>query len=83
MPPPKEFNRKVVLNCTWGALFTLKTPPIPKNRLHPLPTCGIVTIRVRHIGASTRRGSQVVRPRSAKPLFAGSIPAPASIDFSI
>src|ERR1700745_1210073 len=25
-----------------------------------------------------RRGSQVVRPRSAKPLFAGSIPAPAS-----
>ena len=26
-----------------------------------------------------RRGSQVVRLRSAKPLFAGSIPAPASI----
>jgi hypothetical protein len=26
-----------------------------------------------------RRGSQVVRSRSAKPLFAGSIPAPASI----
>src|SRR5439155_17056937 len=25
-----------------------------------------------------RRGSQVVRSRSAKPLFAGSIPAPAS-----
>ena len=24
-----------------------------------------------------RRGSQVVRPRSAKPLFTGSIPVPA------
>ncbi len=28
--------------------------------------------------ALDRRGSQVVRQRSAKPLFAGSIPAPAS-----
>ena len=27
------------------------------------------------------RGSQVVRSRSAKPLFAGSIPAPASLNF--
>src|SRR5262245_56900202 len=27
---------------------------------------------------ASRRGSQVVRSRSAKPLFAGSIPAPAS-----
>ena len=26
-----------------------------------------------------RRGSQVVRPRSAKPLFTGSIPVPASL----
>ncbi len=30
------------------------------------------------IGLSLRQGSQVVRQRSAKPLFAGSIPAPAS-----
>src|SRR5690242_20397981 len=28
---------------------------------------------------ASRRGSQVVRSRSAKPLFAGSIPAPASL----
>ena len=32
---------------------------------------------------ATRRGSQVVRSRSAKPLFAGSIPAPASIFRSV
>jgi hypothetical protein len=29
-----------------------------------------------------RRGSQVVRPRSAKPLFTGSIPVPAFKCFS-
>ena len=32
----------------------------------------------RYVRSGTRRGSQVVRSRSAKPLFAGSIPAPAS-----
>src|SRR6476469_9556378 len=32
---------------------------------------------------ATRRGSQVVRSRSAKPLFAGSIPAPASQSGSV
>ena len=31
---------------------------------------------------ASRRGSQVVRSRSAKPLFAGSIPAPASFHVS-
>jgi hypothetical protein len=30
-----------------------------------------------------RRGSQVVRPRSAKPLFTGSIPVPASLRIEI
>ena len=34
--------------------------------------------RITLISPKTRRGSQVVRSRSAKPLFAGSIPAPAS-----
>ena len=32
---------------------------------------------------ASRRGSQVVRSRSAKPLFAGSIPAPASRSRSV
>src|SRR5438552_17056485 len=32
---------------------------------------------------AVRRGSQVVRSRSAKPLFAGSIPAPASRSRSV
>ena len=32
---------------------------------------------------ASRRGSQVVRSRSAKPLFAGSIPAPASPSRSV
>jgi hypothetical protein len=43
--------------------------------------CRKLTVRVQTgivFPFSKRRGSQVVRSRSAKPLFAGSIPAPAS-----
>jgi hypothetical protein len=40
----------------------------------PLDTSAAITILS---VLTTRRGSQVVRSRSAKPLFAGSIPAPA------
>lgn len=41
---------------------------------------GIETVESQRIksGGLIRRGSQVVRPRSAKPLFTGSIPVPAS-----
>src|SRR5271165_2660633 len=41
---------------------------------------GIETVESQRIKSESliRRGSQVVRPRSAKPLFTGSIPVPAS-----
>ena len=48
---------------------------------HPAELRGLVDrfgVRSYPADLATRRGSQVVRLRSAKPLFAGSIPAPAS-----
>src|SRR4029077_11447212 len=46
----------------------------------PLETSAATTILS---ALASRRGSQVVRSRSAKPLFAGSIPAPASRSRSV
>ena len=43
--------------------------------LRPPGVCAILGMEL----TSQRRGSQVVRQRSAKPLFAGSIPARASM----
>ena len=50
---------------------------------HPAEPRGLVdrvSVRSYPADLATGRGSQVVRLRSAKPLFAGSIPAPASIN---
>ena len=53
---------------------------------HPAEPRGLVdrvSVRSYPADLATGRGSQVVRLRSAKPLFAGSIPAPASNQRSV
>lgn len=59
-------------SCLQRALHLKNKASFPKTRLTPAVL--FPSIRAQH----QRRGSQVVRRRSAKSLFAGSIPAPAS-----
>ena len=64
--------------------FRNPTSSISNSAICPLPRtmapCKLAPLRE---AKELRRGSQVVRPRSAKPLFAGSIPAPASLALGI
>ena len=69
----------------WAAIFILRASVVPLRAfaVHTRALfCEVALDRTRQPSSfrasSHWRGSQVVRPGSAKPLFAGSIPAPAS-----